>query len=236
MSRNLTIEIIKKLKHNKSAYSFITNLMSDANVYLFGGAIRDFFDDRLDQSRDLDFVVEAKHNDSIDIQKYILDFTDVIYKKNRYDGYKINFENSVTMDIWNLNDTWAFRNYKLSPSPENLIKSVYLNVDALVYSLNYESFLENCDDIYFQVRKERILDIVFDETPYEGLNLLRALVFQKKYSLNLSEELKAKLLDYIKNNKNIAIDNFINIQMSHYNNIILNKNDLLKIFYYLKEC
>lgn len=226
MKNSLKQAVFKKLESNSAACAFISNLMDDAAVYLFGGAIRDFIDNDLCSSRDLDFVVEGRQNRTLDIVEYLQDFKDISYLKNRYDGYKIFFSNNITIDIWNLNDTWAFRTNKLYPSAENLMKSVYLNVDALVYSLNSENFLNNCDVEYLEIKKKRMLDIVFDETPYEDLNLLRALVFCRKYTLDLSEELNNKLISYMDNHYNNAIDNFIELQMSHYSTVLLEREDL----------
>jgi len=228
MKNSLKKDVLKKLENNSSAYTFITNLMADNTVYLFGGAIRDFFDNTLCSSRDLDFVVEAKQNQKLDISQYFHDFKDISYTKNRYEGYKVVFNDKLTIDIWNLADTWAFKNKKLYPSAENLMKSVYLNVDALVYSLNYEKFLNNCDVEYLQIKQKRILDIVYDETPYEDLNLLRALVFCQKYAFELSERLNNKMITYIGNHNhyNDAIDNFIELQKSHYKTLLLERKDI----------
>jgi len=206
------------------------NILSDSTVYLFGGAIRDYLNGELDYSRDLDFVIDSGNGVSIDISKYIAGFTDVSYKTNRFNGYKIKFRNYIDIDIWNLNDTWAFKNDKLYPSAENLIKSVYLNIDALVYSLNQDIFLNNCDVKYSQIKKDRMLDIVFDETPYEELNLLRALVFHKKYSLFFSKILRKRLLHYYNSDQNIAVYRLMELQKEHYNTVLLNKYDLISIF------
>ena len=236
MNSHLKNAIIEKFRCDDSAYAFLNNIMTDAIVYLFGGAIRDFLDGNLEFSRDVDFVIEANSTNSLDIENYLKEFTKITYKKNRYDGYKIIFNKHLTVDIWNLSDTWAFKTNKLIPSATNLMKSVYLNVDALVYSLNSDSFLDNCDITYSDIIKNHLLDIVFEETPFEDLNLLRALVLKKKYSLELSSKLSRRLMHYIENEKTSVIDNFMNLQIAHYNQVILDQMELSRMLYYLETC
>lgn len=233
MNNHLSKAIVEKFRCDDSAYTFLENIMSDATVYLFGGAVRDFLDGRLDSSRDIDFVIEANSTDYLNIEEYLKPLNNITYKKNRYDGYKIFFNNQLTVDIWNLNDTWAFKTNKLIPSAANLMKSVYLNVDALVYSLNSDSFLDNCNITYINLIKNHLLDIVFEETPFEDLNLLRALVFKKKYSLELSSKLSHRLMYYIENDKTSVIDSFIDLQMAHYNQVLLSQEELSHMFHHL---
>lgn len=236
MKNNLSKAILEKFECDSSAHTFLTNLMSDATVYLFGGAIRDFLDGRLDSSRDIDLVVESKDDRSnINIEEYLQSLEKISYKKNRYDGYKIIFSNFLTVDIWNLKDTWAFKTNKLAPSATNLMKSVYLNVDALVYSLNNNSFLNNCDFTYRDIIKNNLIDIIFEDTPYEDLNLLRALVFRKKYSLELSSKINYRLTNYIANNETSVIDSFLNLQISHYNEILLDQVELAHMLYHIEK-
>lgn len=235
MNNNLSKAILEKFECDASAYTFLTNLMSNATVYLFGGAIRDFLDGRLDSSRDIDLVIEAKESSCINIEEYLEPLEKISYRKNRYDGYKIIFSNFITVDIWNLKDTWAFKTNRLTPSATNLMKSVYLNVDALVYSLNNDSFLNNCDFTYRDIIKNNLIDIVFEDTPYEDLNLLRALVLRKKYSLELSSKINYRLTNYIANNETSVIDSFLNLQMSHYNEILLDQVELTHMLYHIEK-
>jgi len=234
MNRDLLEEIRGKFLVDSSATCFLDRLMSISTVYLFGGAIRDFFDNHFDLSRDIDFVIEAQSDNSIDVLDLCGTLENVIVKKNRYNGYKIMFNDLITVDVWNLMDTWAFKTNKLEPSASNLLKSVYLNVDALVFSLNSNAFLDNCDSAYMDIKKNHLIDIVFEETPFEELNLLRALVLQKKYAYDLSTRLNQRLKSYIGNDKKTAVENLIGLQKAHYDEEILSEHELNAIFYYLE--
>lgn len=231
MSIHLANSIAEVFMQEPSAYVFLSKLMSRATVYMFGGAVRDFVDGKLESARDIDLVIESisNDNDRIDIPGYLESSVNVSYKKNRYDGYKIYFNNNFTVDVWNLKDTWAFKNNKLTASATNLMKSVFLNIDALVYSLNDDLFLENCNVTYIDIINNHFLDIVFDETPYEELNLLRALVFRKRYSLELSPKLNQRFMRHLECNISSAINNFMSLQIAHYNQELLDRAELASI-------
>lgn len=222
MKKVLTKSLYSKLKSDVYSYKFIKNLMKFYDLYLFGGGVRDFLNNDLNSFRDLDFVVKSKNNEEeVCIEKFIPSF--VKFKKNRFNGYKIYFKNCV-IDIWDINNTWAFKNNKLNSSVENLLKSVYLNIDSLLYDLNEDKYVNDCDKIYQNIKQ---LDILYNETPFENLNLLRAIVYKKKYSLEFSDKLKKTLHNYIRNNYS-AIDEFMILQKEHYNQYILNEYELEK--------
>jgi hypothetical protein len=180
-------------------------------------------------------VIESNVNDKLDILNYLESLENTTYKKNRYDGYKVKFNNRIAVDVWNLKDTWAFRSNKLTATATNLMKSVYLNIDALVYSLSDDTFLDNCNISYLDIINKHLLDIVFDETPFEELNLLRALVFRKRYSLELSPKLTKRLMYYIKNDKSSTINSFMKLQIEHYNQVVISQTELSNGLYALEN-
>ena len=225
MKQTLKDSLYAKIENVHPAHSFLQSIMQDATVYLFGGGVRDYLDDTLDISRDLDFVIESKSS-KLDISKYIVDCECVSYSKNRFGGYKIVFANSLVFDVWNLEDTWAFKTNRLSMSAENLMESVYLNIDSLVYSVTTDTYLKGCDKLYSTMKKERQIDILYDETPFEHLNLLRALVLRKKYDMLLSERLKTKFNNLYASRGHEIIELLLDLELSHYNYPILSEHEL----------
>ena len=225
MIKNLADAIKERFACDPKATEFLSEILSEASVYVFGGAVRDYLNKTFDTARDVDLVIESNNSNKVDIG-YYLDYLNIVsFKKNRFNGYKVFFGNLV-VDIWNLQDTWAFQNTYLESSPENLMKSVYLNVDALVYSLNSNTYLENCNDLYSKIN---VLDIVFDQTPYEELNLLRALVFKDRYSLNVSQILRDKINELLKGRKT-SYKLLKDLQNQHYNQILLDDKKLNEIY------
>lgn len=232
MSKKLIKVLYSKIKKDKTSLTFITNLMKDSEVYLFGGAVRDYLENNLDSFRDLDFVVKSKSCQSIDIEHYIP--TQTKFSRNRYNGYKIYFSDFI-VDIWNIENTWAFKNHKLQTSVENLLNSVYLNIDSLVYLLNEERFINDCDKVYESIKLKKQLDIICKETPYETLNLLRAIIYKNKYSLEFSDNLIHQFYKYVNDNNYNLIDEFMKLQKEHYKEYIIDKSEIYKEINYIKS-
>ena len=221
MKNILVQSLYSKLKSDIDTYNFIMNLMNYYDLYLFGGGVRDLLNNSLDSVRDLDFVIKSRNDEEIDLESYIPNH--INFKKNRFKGYKIFFDNLI-IDIWDIKNTWAFKSNLLDDSVENLLDSVYLNIDSLLYYLNENKYINNCDKTYKKIKQ---LDIVLKETPCEKLNLLRALVYKNKYSLKMSNKLKKQFYKYININNENLINEFMRLQKEHYNNYIYTKQELM---------
>lgn len=209
--------VMDQIERNKEMTLFFNNIMDNSNVYLFGGAVRDYLDYNFENARDLDFVVDFKNN-SDTIEKFMIN--DLKYQKNRYNGYKI-FLNGISIDMWEMKDTWAFAKRKLQQSPQNLLNSVFLNFDSVLYSMNECSYINECNYKYLMRRKNKVLDIVLEDNPFIDLNLLRALVMRKKYNLSFSDNLN-RILEKRYNEVDL-ISSLMDLQQSHYKAEILTK-------------
>lgn len=225
MKQALIKVLYNKIKKDKALLTFIKNLMEDNELYLFGGAVRDYLENNLNSFRDLDFVVKSKYSKNINIENYIP--AQIKFKRNRYNGYKINFADCI-VDIWDIENTWAFKNNKLHTSVENLLNSVYLNIDSLLYLLNENKYINNCDIMYKNIKLNKQLDIICQETPFETLNLLRAIIYKNKYSLEFSDNLIQQFHKYFKDNNSNLIDEFMQLQKEHYDKYVINKADIYK--------
>ena len=226
MNDNLLGAIHSRIERNEPARVLLRDLMRDAEVYLFGGAVRDYLDGRFESLRDMDFVVESRSDALIDIEGYFPDDADARKIRNRYNGYKVIFSDGLIMDIWNLEDTWTFKTGKLMATAENLIHTVYLNFDGVVYSLGEDKYLLDSDKRYERIKESGVLDIVNDETPFEELNLVRALVFRERYSMTFSDKLKGRMREVYSADRERTIRNFMEHQISHYNSVVLDEAKL----------
>ena len=226
MKQSLKTEILLKFDRTPESSQFLRGLMRDATVYVFGGVVRNFLDKNLNKARDIDLVLCSHNRRKINIPSYL--GSKVVYRKNRYDGYKIIFSEDFIVDVWNLQDTWAFKykKTKLLPTVINLMKTVYLNIDALVYSLNRGVFLGGCDKHYRT--NIHSLDIIFPQNPYENLNLMRALIFHQEYSYAFSQVLINRFKNYIKGKGTMerAVQDLANVQLSHYHKLIIPEKEL----------
>lgn len=207
--------VIDRISSYQSLYLTLNEFLSCANVYLFGGAVRNYLDNEFESVRDLDIVIDFKKND-YSIDSFLA--KDTRFKKNIFGGYKILL-NDICIDIWKMKDTWAFRENKMRSSAYNLTKSVFLNIDGIVYSMNDKDYIDGCNQKYFEMRKKNILDTVLEENPCVELNLLRALVLCKKYNMELSDNLKKIFNMY--NCSGDFIDYLMYLQLKHYGKQVL---------------
>lgn len=113
----------------------------------------------------------------------------------------------------------------LDDSVENLLNSVYLNIDSLLYYLNENRYINNCDKTYKKIKQ---LDIILEKTPCEKLNLLRAIIYKNKYSLKMSNRLKKRFYNYFYADNKNSIDEFMILQKEHYNHCVYTKQELIK--------
>lgn len=208
-------KIIDRISSDRSICLMLNEILNCANVYLFGGAVRNYLDDDFENVRDLDFVVDFKKN-SHSIDRFFIKSTK--FKKNIFGGYKI-LSNDICIDMWEMKDTWAFRENKICRSVYNLTKSVFLNIDGIVYSMNNGNYINDCNQKYFEIRKKNILDTVLEENPCVELNLLRALVLCKKYNMEFSDDLK-KIFNIYSYSENF-MDYLMYLQLKHYGKQVL---------------
>ena len=230
MNDNLLSAVFSRIEENEPARLFLQSLMRDAKVYLFGGGVRDYLDGSLEAARDLDFTLVSRDGGPVDIEGHVPPDPHIKIIRNRYDGLKIIFGGSLVMDVWNLEDTWGFKNGKLPANAENLIHSVYLNLDGLVYSLDDDKYLLDCDKEYERIKAGGEIDIVNDDTPFEELNLLRALVFEEKYSMALSDRLRGRIKAHLSEGEGQTAEAFMELQEAHYGSVIFDVDALTRRF------
>nr|WP_076983753.1 hypothetical protein [Bacillus velezensis] len=205
---NVKVELINLLGKYSETLEFVEKLAETGELLFFGGAVRDIYLKNDQYPRDFDIAI--KFNDKLKFHNFIKNYE---YRMNRFGGYKFKISD-VDFDIWDLNNTWAFKNTNLTPSEENLARSVYLNIDGVVYNFN-----SNC--LYADLLRESLmkseLDISLEENPHVELNLLRALVFKRKYNLNFSSKLRRVFKYYIESTKeNNLVNHLLELQLSHY--------------------
>jgi len=215
----INIKVSSKINEYREKYmhfsSFIENVNSKSEIILFGGTVRDIYIDKI--PRDFDIVVNTTDQN---LEKIINGYRN---EKNRFGGYKINID-GFDIDIWNLANTWAFKNRFFKSSFRNLVKTVFFNADSIAINISNNQIYENG---FIEAFNKKELKILFEQNPYPELCVLRALVFIEKYSFNLSED----LIKYIKKwvtNETDPIIKLEYVKNTHY------KNSNLKDFNYKK--
>ncbi|MGQ9023712.1 hypothetical protein [Bacillus sp. 18-5] len=215
--------LIFLLGKDSNTLSFIEELSNVGDLLFFGGSIRDIclFPDNPPLPRDFDIAIKFKDKTHFDLitRKYS-------NRRNRFGGFKFKIGN-MEFDIWDLENTWAFKNTNLQASEENLAKSVYLNIDGIVYNFNKSKLY---DELFRTSIKASKLDVNLEENPQVELNLLRALVFKDKYKeeykLNFSSNLKRVFKKYLADESVELVENLYNLQCTHYKKDHLSKEKI----------
>ncbi|AWK48159.1 hypothetical protein V9W62_19375 [Bacillus velezensis] len=221
--KNLKNQLIYLLGKHSNTLNFIEELSAVGELLFFGGSIRDIclFPENPPLPRDFDIAIKFKDKKEFEFitKKYN-------YKKNRFGGYKFKVED-IEFDVWDLENTWAFNNTGLQASEENLAKSVYLNIDGIVYNFNKSKIY---DELFQTSIKNCKLDVHLEFNPQVELNLLRALVFKDKYKdeykLNFSNKLKNIFKKYLEDEPIELVDNLYNLQSTHYKKDYLSKEKI----------
>ena len=173
------------LKRNDSAYLLFEELVKCGDIYLIGGVLREYKDcGSLENLRDIDIVVDVK-----DEQRWNNTFTKFSACRNRFGGSKVLFGN-LPIDTWDVRQTWAYREGIVVCNPDEYIsklsETIFLNIDGIIY--DWKRDIWN-DKEYCRAMDSRVLDVVLESNPQIPLNIVRAFILQKRYSMSLSERL-----------------------------------------------
>ncbi|MGW8892054.1 hypothetical protein ACWGMM_10020, partial [Bacillus subtilis] len=112
---NFDISIKKRLilllGQNSETLKVVETLSTTGNLLFFGGSIRDLCmaPEVNKMPRDFDIAINFKNE-----EKFSALIGNYNYKKNRFGGYKFSISN-IDFDVWDLNNTWAFKNKHLKP-------------------------------------------------------------------------------------------------------------------------
>lgn len=213
----------KLVEQYPKAKNLIINLQKCGELLFFGGSVREYNQNKFKTiPRDFDIVIK-KYYDNINIEDA---FREIPYKRNRFGGYKIKVD-SLEFDIWELENTWAFKEKKIDCSERDyslrLKDTVFLNIDSIVYNLSTD---ELYDDEYEKAMKNRILDIVLLDNPFLELNILRAIIFKRQYDMTFSNQLLEVLEQYVRDNESTYLEKLYKIQIQHYSINKLDKETL----------
>ncbi|WP_068675259.1 hypothetical protein [Oceanobacillus sp. Castelsardo] len=198
------------------AKKLLSDLENNGELLLFGGCIRDYLDHEFEQiPRDFDIVLNDMF---IDIDT-ILQMNKFSYRRNKFSGYKV-FVDDIVFDIWDIRNTWAFKEDKLSYTEvSDLNKTVFLNIDSIFYNLNDCQLYDNG---FKDALSNQELDIVLADNPFPELNLVRAFRYSEKYKLKFSTKLELfikKLISSQYDSKSNASRTLMDIENKRYGTV-----------------
>ena len=213
--------IYEHLEKCPPALELFRKLERYGNLYLIGGVLREFKDHGcIQELRDIDIVVDTlkKENCKAMLSEYEPQI-------NTFGGYKISCLDLI-VDIWFLDETWAYREKIMDCPPEQygerLTDTVFLNIDGIAYNWNSEKWEE---DKYRESMNLREIDIVLEQNPQVKLNIIRAMVLRKRYDFTFSERLKTIILEQ-KSSSDDLQQELYHIQKKRYKKDILSFDEI----------
>lgn len=197
-----TLENLKDImRKNYYFEDMYLNLFKRYDSCLIGGAIRDFCFDKT--PKDLDFVINLSDKK---LFNYIKNYD---FKINKFGGYKV-FLDEMIVDVWSMDNHWAFKNNILPKCVENLEFTTFYNFDSLVFNLNNETLYSNC---FLNGYNKKLLDITLDKkyfhrNPQKTSNVYKALKLADQLDLVFSSA-TIEYIKYWEQNFNEPINEFI---------------------------
>lgn len=194
-------------------------------VAIFGGMLRDlciggnrFFDS------DVDLVFEQ--HDKGNLESLLKEYN---YKLNAFGGYRIHLK-KWHVDIWNIENTWAFKNNLVKQEGfKSLTKTTFFNWDAIVYEVD-SGEIHSSENYLFNLH-ERYLDINLIENPNALSSVVRAL----RMMIKLNAKLSPALRNYVLNNiEKYNLDVIVAYEKQKYWNSTLSSEIISNIFFNLK--
>lgn len=229
------------LKGEPALRNVIYDLLVEGSAYIIGGYVRDILADK--ESRDIDIVADIPPEKLVQI----VNENNCKCTFNRLGGVKLQYSHTE-VDIWNINDNWAFRTelVKLNDNDklDCIARGCFYNYDALV--LNLPKFHYNIR-YYNEFMKTGVLQTMQKQSIYKNLNptveanIIRSIYIRKIYNCTYSSDLKDYLLKKIMELNLIygdAIGRLLEIKQQYpkYNAVTVNDiKDTIKTLYQESE-
>lgn len=222
--KSLETIIFNYLENYPPSLELFRRLKQAGNLYLIGGVLREYRDwEAIRDLRDIDIIIDIRDRN---IWEEILETYRP--KKNSFGGYKLECS-ALIVDIWSLEETWAYRERHIVCEPEeyvrNLPRTVFLNLDAIIYDFNENVWY---DEKYQEAMDSRVIDVVLEKNPRILLNIVRAMVLKKRYGMSFSDRLGKIIREQMKLERDF-VGKLLEIQEKRYRGLILSGEEIEKV-------
>lgn len=155
----------------QSETALIKALSQQAHLYVFGGLIRDIGLFTAHQFRSdiyLVFAGSKRH-----LHRALSDYGLQQITENKFGGFRVR-DFSVDIDIWSLEETWAFKNhFIIQKDVESLLNTTLMSWDSVLYDIQNDRIITN--DSWLTDLHTGRLDLVLEHTPDVNSALIRIL-------------------------------------------------------------
>ncbi len=204
-------------QHYPQLYSMF-EYIRDKNypAFLCGGAVRNMLLSNKNIPRDLDIIlgyISKEHLEKL--------FPNNIKGKTSLGGLKLQVKD-WSIDIWSIQDTWAFRDGKFGGiSFSDYPKITFLDIEAIAIQLFSKGRKKR--EIYskgfFESISKKTIEINYEENPAPAECIIRALHIANEYKFLIGP----KLAHYIVSHTNrIEIEELVEIYKCRYNSTTIN--------------
>ncbi len=224
------LKSVKRSKR-KSVYKKLLENIDGWNgrAFLFGGAVRDiYFNGKDARPNDFDVVLIDSEIDGI-----LERFKGCHVVRNNFGGFKISFQ-GINVDVWEIENTWAFRNHKVEYSGiESILETTFLNIESILIELNPKHRKREVyyRDFFRSVENE-VLDINLKDNPNLELSYSRIIRFSIIHSLSFSSQ----LITWMKENiEHVHLKDVLKKYQAKYGLVESEQIRILEFFDYLKS-
>jgi hypothetical protein len=183
---------------SKSYYPHLYSVLevirkSDYPAFLCGGAIRDMLLCNNSIPRDLDIIFGYVSKEKLETL-----FADYIKGETCLGGLKLQVKD-WSIDIWPINDTWAFKEGKfMGKGFSDYPKITFLNIDAIAVQLfsKRRRKREIYSKGFFEAITERTIEINFEENPAPAECIVRALRIANIFNFVIGPKLARYMISF----------------------------------------
>jgi len=194
------------------------------DAYVVGGTLRDLVSDPARAGarvfpRDIDVVVVG-----VTLQDLEGCFSDLVARRTRFGGLhlvkKIAQVCEVHFDVWPLADTWAIKEYGMSPEISRFPSTPFFNLDAVAIELHPRAGRTRTiyENGFYHGITSKLIDINFEPNPYPDVCVIRALIMAAKLQFVISPRL-ASFICLRTNQQEPVLNRLQQAQFSHYGQI-----------------
>tara|TARA_R110002050_G_scaffold300748_1_gene472205 strand:+ start:3113 stop:3889 length:777 start_codon:yes stop_codon:yes gene_type:complete len=208
---------------NKEVNEILTSLTGCAEIYVFGGMIRDIglFGLKKFES-DIDLVFDGNKEQLLSaFNKAKI----TNYSENKFGGFRVK-QSKWDIDIWTAHDTWAIKEGHVDFNDvSSLLDTVLMTWDSVLYNLSTKKIIYK--DNYLDDLVSGRLEVVLDKNPNQlgsAVRLLRAIY--GKHASYLGSNASLLLIDTLFSND---VDDLLSYENASYSKKYLNADKIIKL-------
>ncbi|MCG7586753.1 hypothetical protein [Photobacterium sp. OFAV2-7] len=152
---------------------YLSEQQKEHDIYVFGGLVRDIALFGLGSFKsDVDLVFDG-HKEELEraLRRATSAQPNLTLIQNKFGGFRVKGR-SWDIDIWCIEDTWAFKeNFVHYTDHKSLLETTLLSWDSALYQINKKQLI--CPPSYLEDLAQGRLDIVLEHTPNELGSMVR---------------------------------------------------------------